>query len=382
MNVAANITGKANVINCSPTTILPNKDGIPKTMNELKIFEPRNILKKACKQAAELGFTMNVGPELEFFLFKKKPLSEIRAEGLTPHDSTGYFDLAPSDAAADIRAEILHALEAMGIEVEMSHHEVGPGQHEIDFRYDDAVKTADNAITLKQVIKTIAHKHGLHATFMPKPLVGENGSGMHTHQSLADKNTGHNLFHGEGTYNLSEVARSYLAGIIKHIRPLSAVMSPTVNSYKRLVPGYEAPVYVAWGQRNRSALIRIPRAFAGRTQATRIELRCPDPTCNPYLAFACMLKSGLDGVKNKLVPPEPFEQSLYELPDEERMAKGIPTLPHTLGEALEELKQDAVLKEALGEHAFNAFIKAKTAEWDEFRLQVSHWEMEKYYKHF
>ena len=340
--------------------------------------DPRYILKKAMHEAAQLGFFMQAGPELEFFLFKPRE----PGKDLEPHDNTGYFDFAPRDAAVAVRGEIVKALEAMGMEVEMSHHEVAPGQHEIDFRFSNAVKTADNAITLKQVVKTIAHHHGLHATFMPKPLFGQNGSGMHTHQSLADINTGKNVFPGDGLYGLSDIARHYVGGVLKHIRSLSAVIAPTVNSYKRLVPGYEAPVYIAWGQRNRSALIRIPRAFPGRTQAIRIEVRCPDPSSNPYLAFAVMLKAGLDGIKNKIAPPSPIEKNLYHLEEEERRALGVSTLPQTLGEALEELKKSNIAKETLGPHAFPAFLEAKQKEWDAFRLQVTPWELDQYYEAF
>lgn len=339
--------------------------------------DPRYILKKTMQEAEQMGFTLNVGPELEFFIFKKKD-----GEKLIPHDTSAYFDFAPKDAAASIRSDIFHALKAMGIYVEMSHHEVGPGQHEIDFKYDDALRTADNAITFKHVVKTIAKNNNLHATFMPKPLVGENGSGMHTHLSLADKNTGENLFHGDSQLNLSELGQQFVAGLIKHIQALSAIMSPTVNSYKRLVPGYEAPVYVCWGQKNRSALIRVPRVFAGRKQATRIELRCPDTSCNPYLAFAVMLKAGLEGIKHKMVPPPPVEEDVYQFSKKDLESKNIPVLPQTLGHALNKLEKDEIIKDALGLHAYQAFMRAKKAEWDEFRLQVTDWEINKYYDNY
>lgn len=336
--------------------------------------DPRYILKKALDEAEEMGFEYNTGPELEFFLFKKengklKPL---------PHDTAGYFDLT-TDEAIDIRSEMHHALTAFGIDVEALHHEVAEGQHEIDFKYGPALKTADNAITLRFVLKAIAQRHGLHATFMPKPIAGVNGSGMHVHQSMFYKDTGKNAFFDESAeYMLSDVAKSYIAGILAHIKGICAITDPTVNSYKRLVPGYEAPVYLSWARVNRSALIRIPRYSKGKSQATRCEVRCPDPSSNPYLAFAAMLKAGLDGIKNKMTPPAPVEEDLYEFSDEKLASKNIDTLPSTLGEAIAELQKDPLAKEALGEHTFEKYIEAKTAEWDGFRLFVSQWELDQY----
>jgi len=336
--------------------------------------DPRYILKKAIAEAEEMGYEFNTGPELEFFLFKKdngslKPL---------PHDKAGYFDLT-TDEAIDIRREMHHALTAFGIDVEALHHEVAEGQHEIDFKYGPALKTADNSVTLRFVLKAIAQRHGLHATFMPKPIAGINGSGMHVHQSLFYKETGKNAFFDEkAEYMLSDVAKSYIAGILAHIKGICAITSPTVNSYKRLVPGYEAPVYLSWARVNRSALIRIPRYSKGKSQATRCEVRCPDPTSNPYLAFAAMLKAGLDGIKKNMTPPKPVEEDLYEFSDEKLAAMKIDTLPATLGAAVLELQKDPVAKEALGEHTYGKYIEAKNAEWDGYRLYVSQWELDKY----
>jgi len=336
--------------------------------------DPRYILKKVIAEAEAMGFEYNTGPELEFFLFKKengdlKPL---------PHDKAGYFDLT-TDEAIDIRREMHHALTAFGIDVEALHHEVAEGQHEIDFKYGPALKTADNAITLRFVLKAIAQRHGLHATFMPKPIAGVNGSGMHVHQSLFFKETGKNAFFDEtAEYMLSDVAKSYIAGILTHMKGICAITSPLVNSYKRLVPGYEAPVYLSWARVNRSALVRIPRYSKGKSQATRCEVRCPDPTSNPYLAFAVMLTAGLDGIKNKMVPPKPVEEDLFEFSDEKLVTMNIDTLPATLGTAIEELQKSPIARAALGKHTFGKFIEAKKAEWDGFRLYVSQWEIDKY----
>jgi glutamine synthetase len=336
--------------------------------------DPRYILKKAIAEAEEMGYEFNTGPELEFFLFKKdngklKPL---------PHDTAGYFDLT-TDEAIDIRSEMHHALTAFGIDVEALHHEVAEGQHEIDFKYGPALKTADNAITLRFVLKAIAQRHGLHATFMPKPIAGVNGSGMHVHQSMFDKETGKNVFFDENAeYMLSDVAKSYIAGILANIQGICAITDPTVNSYKRLVPGYEAPVYLSWARVNRSALIRIPRYSKGKSQATRCEVRCPDPSSNPYLAFAAMLKAGLDGIKKNMTPPEPVEEDLYEFSDEKLASKNISTLPSTLGEAIAMMQESDIAKETLGAHTFGKYIEAKTAEWDGFRLFVSQWELDQY----
>lgn len=344
-------------------------------MPDGKPFEgaPRNILKNVMAEAEDMGFTFNTGPELEFFLFQSngdcvKPM---------PHDKGGYFDLS-MDLAYGVRRDMILALERLGITVEMSHHEVAEGQHEIDFKYGPAVSTADNAISLKYAFKAIAHMHGLHATFMPKPIYGVNGSGMHVHQSLFN-NKGENVFYdADDKYKLSETARSYIAGQLDALRGISAVLAPTVNSYKRLVPGYEAPVYICWGQRNRSALIRVPRYSPGREKATRAELRCPDPSCNPYLAFAVMLKAGLNGIKNKMEPPEAVEEDVYEFDDAKLEEKYIKTLPGSLGEALDEMKNSSVAKEALGEHAYRQFIRNKTAEWNAYRTAVTDWELDRY----
>jgi len=337
--------------------------------------DPRFILKKIMKEAEGMGFLYNVGPELEFFLFRQNGVSP------DPHDSAGYFDFAPRDLATDVRRDVVFALESMGIEVEMSHHEVAIGQHEIDFKYGNALKTADNAITFKHAVKSIAHKHGLHATFMPKPIFGENGSGMHVHQSLFDTKTGKNVFFdANDRYKLSWIAKSFIAGQLEHVRAMCPITAPTVNSYKRLVPGYEAPVYLCWAQINRSALIRIPRYSEGREQSTRAELRCPDPSCNPYLAFAVMLAAGLDGIKNKKQPPGPVEENVYEFDKEKLKEKGIGTLPHSLWQALEELEKDDVIKNALGNSFYERYIEIKKAEWDAYRIQVTEWERKRYFE--
>lgn len=336
--------------------------------------DPRYILKKAMAEAKEMGYEFNTGPELEFFLFKKengnlKPL---------PHDTAGYFDLT-TDEAIIIRNEMHEALSAFGIYVEALHHEVAEGQHEIDFRYDNALTTADNAITLRFVLKAIAQKHDLHATFIPKPIAKINGSGMHTHMSLFSTETGKNVFFDESAeYMLSDVAKKFIAGILENIQGICAVTNPTVNSYKRLVPGYEAPVYLSWARINRSALIRIPRYSKGKSQATRCELRCPDPTCNPYLAFALMLKAGLAGIKKGLTPPEPVEEDLYHFTEADLAEKDIQTLPASLMEALEAMKVSSLAKEGLGEHTFGKYLEAKQAEWDEYNLSVSQWELDRY----
>lgn len=336
--------------------------------------DPRYILKKVMAEAEEMGFEYNTGPELEFFLFKKYN-GELRA---LPHDRAGYFDLT-TDEAQIIRRDMTVNLQKFGINIEALHHEVAEGQHEIDFRYGNALKTADHGITIRFVLKAVAQQHGLHATFMPKPIAGVNGSGMHVHQSFFDKETGKNaFFDANSEYKLSEVALQFIAGQLKHVKSMAAILSPTVNSYKRLVPGYEAPVYLSWARINRSALIRIPRYSKGKSQATRCELRCPDPSSNLYLVFAVMLKAGLDGIKNKLTPPEPVEEDLYDFSDEKLKELNIETLPATLGDAVEALRTSSLVKEALGEHTYEKYIEAKQAEWDEFRLYVSPWELDKY----
>jgi len=336
--------------------------------------DPRYILKNALAQAEKDGYVYNTGPELEFFLLKKEN-GRITSD---PHDVGSYFDFSPRDLASDVRRDIIFALEDMGMEVEMSHHEVGPGQHEIDVRFADALTSADNVITLKYTIKAIAQNYDLHATFMPKPIFGVNGSGMHTHQSLFDKK-GKNVFYNtKDKYKLSKLAYSFVAGQLEHARALSAIVAPTVNSYKRLVPGYEAPVYICWAQINRSALIRIPKYSPGRENSTRAELRCPDPSCNPYLAFAAMLRGGLDGIKRNLTPPEPVEEDVYEFDDAKLKKLKIQTLPESLKEAMEELEKDGILRDTLGAHAFENLKKATKAIWNEYKIQITDWEINRY----
>ena len=338
--------------------------------------DPRCILKKTMKEAEDMGFIYNVGPELEFFLFKKNNGEKITTDA---HDAAGYFDFAPRDLAWDVRRDIVFSLQSLGIEVEMSHHEVAIGQHEIDFKYNNALRTADNAITLKLAVKSIAHKYGLHASFMPKPIFGENGSGMHTHQSLFDIKANQNaFFDAKDKYKLSKIAKSFIAGQLEHVKAMCPIMAPTVNSYKRLVPGYEAPVYICWAQINRSALIRIPRYSEGREQSTRAELRCPDPSCNPYLAFAVMLKTGLDGIKKKKEPPMPVEENVYHFDDDHLKKLNISTLPYSLWDALKELEKDDIVKEALGKMFYERYIQIKKAEWDSYRIQVTDWELKRY----
>lgn len=339
--------------------------------------DPRNILKRQLEEARKLGYIFNTGPELEFFLFQKNGQGEWAP---IPHDNAGYFDQT-TDLGLQIRRMMAFALDEMGIEVEALHHEVAEGQHEIDFKYSNALHTADNAISFKLTLKAIAQRMGLLATFMPKPIFGINGSGMHVHQSLAHLETGENHFYDADSkyYGLSELATQYLAGQLKHIRAMNAIMNPTVNSYKRLVVGYEAPVNAAWGQRNRSALIRIPRvAPAMASKATRCELRCPDPSSNPYLTFAVMLAAGLDGIKKKMKAPAPVEENLWELTSEEMQAREIHTVAGNLKEALDALRDDEVIRGALGEHFFSKFYEAKVAEWDRYRIAISKWEIDEY----
>ncbi|KAB8138817.1 type I glutamate--ammonia ligase [Gracilibacillus oryzae] len=333
---------------------------------------PRYNLKRNLKKAEELGFTsFNIGTEPEFFLFK---LDEKGEPTLELNDKGGYFDLAPTDLGENCRRDIVLELEEMGFEIEASHHEVAPGQHEIDFKYSQAIKHADDIQTFKLVVKTIARKHGLHATFMPKPLFGVNGSGMHCNMSLFKDKT--NTFLDEnGPLQLSETAYQFIAGIIKHALSFTAVTNPTVNSYKRLVPGYEAPCYVAWSGANRSPLIRVP---ASRGLSTRVEVRSVDPAANPYLALSVLLAAGLDGIENKLEAPKAVDRNIYIMDKEEREANGIVDLPATLADALEELKKDEIIIEALGEHLFEHFIESKEIEWDMFRTQVHPWEREQY----
>ncbi len=335
--------------------------------------DPRRILRRIVEETKQRGYTYYTGVELEFYLFTPDN-GRIHP---APHDVGGYFDFSPRDEAGLVRQDITRALEDMGMEVEMIHHEVGPGQHEIDFKYADALTSADNALTFRYTVKAIAQRHGLYATFMPKPMYGRAGSGMHTHQSLFKD--GQNLFYqASDPYRLSPLAYSFMAGQLQHARALAAVVAPTVNSYKRLVPGFEAPVYVCWAQINRSALIRIPRYSPGRESSTRLELRCPDPSCNPYLAFAAMLAAGLKGVDDGLAAPAPTEEDVFHW-DAERLAQaGIATLPGSLQEALTELAADEVVKGALGSHAYEAFDRAKREEWDEYRTRVTEWEVERY----
>jgi glutamine synthetase len=334
--------------------------------------DPRGILKKALKEAEEMGFSaMNVGPEPEFFLFKTDEKGNPTTE---TNDQGGYFDLAPMDLGENCRREIVLTLEEMGFEIEASHHEVAPGQHEIDFKYADAIKAADQIQTFKLVVKTVARQHGLHATFMPKPLFGMNGSGMHCHQSLFIGNE--NAFYDErDKIGLSNVARQYMAGVLRHARSFAAITNPTVNSYKRLVPGYEAPCYVAWSASNRSPMIRIP---ASRGLSTRVEVRNPDPAANPYLALAVMLAAGLDGIKNKMQLPPPTDRNIYVMSEEEREQQGIPSLPESLKIALNELLRNDVVCNALGDHALAHFFELKEIEWDIYRTQVHSWERDQY----
>ncbi len=338
--------------------------------------DPRFILKTVLKEAAELGFEYNVGPELEFFLFRRENGRLVPL----PHDNGSYFDLN-TDQAYEIRRDMSIALQQFSINVEASHHEVALGQHEIDFRYADALTTADSGTTMRFVLKAVAQKYGLHATFMPKPITGINGSGMHVHQSLFRE--GKNIFfHESDRYNLSPTAYHFIAGQLAHAKAMSAVLCPTVNSYKRLVPGYEAPVYLCWGHTNRSALIRVPRYSKGKGQSTRCELRCPDPSCNLYLAFAVMLKAGLDGIKNKMEPPPAIEENLYHFDDRKLEEKKIDTLPDSLWHAIKELKKDSIMREALGVHAYQKYVEAKTREWDSYKIQVTPWEIERYLEQY
>jgi glutamine synthetase len=341
---------------------------------EGKPFEgdPRNNLRRVLKEMEELGFTnFNLGPEPEFFLFK---LDQKGEPTLELNDQGGYFDLAPTDLGENCRRDIVLELEEMGFEIEASHHEVAPGQHEIDFKYADALTACDQIQTFKLVVKTIARKHGLYATFMPKPLFGVNGSGMHCNLSLF-KNGVNAFYEPTGNLELSDTARQFIAGILKHAPNFTAVTNPTVNSFKRLVPGYEAPCYVAWSARNRSPLIRIP---ASRGLSTRVEVRSVDPAANPYLAMAVLLKAGLDGIKNKLTPPAPVDRNIYVMSKDERLEEGIIDLPATLAQALDNLRSDEVIVSGLGEHIFEHFVEAKEIEWDMFRTVVHQWERDQY----
>lgn len=336
---------------------------------------PRNNLKRVLQEANDLGYNLQVGPEAEFFLF----LSDEKGHATTQtQDEAGYFDLAPIDLGENARRDMDTTLEEMGFEIEASHHEVAPGQHEIDFKYGDALHVADAIMTFKLVVRSIAQRHGLHASFMPKPIFGINGSGMHTHQSLFKD--GQNAFYDpNGLDQLSETARYYMGGILKHARSFAAITNPTVNSYKRLVPGYEAPVNIAWSGANRSCLVRVP---ARRGVGTRIEVRNPDPTCNPYLALGVMLKAGLDGIKNKIEPPAAVDRNIYKMEDAERVALGIGTLPGNLLEAMHELDQSELVKGALGNHIYEKFRQGKMEEWNEYNIQVTPWEVGSYLTKF
>jgi glutamine synthetase len=332
--------------------------------------DPRYVLKRNVKRAADMGYTCYVGPELEYFYFQN-------AEGTRPLDQGGYFDLTPPDVASDLRRETVLTLEQMGIVVEYSHHEGAPSQHEIDLRYTDALTMADNVMTYRIVVKQIAQKHGVYATFMPKPILGVNGSGMHVHMSLfkGDRNA---FFDKDDSYHLSKVGKCFLAGLLRHAAEITAVTSQWVNSYKRLIPGYEAPVYITWARRNRSDLIRIPEYQPGREKAARIELRSPDPACNPYLAFSVMLAAGLEGIEKKYPLPEPAEENAFEMKPEERERRGIGTLPGSLAEAIQLTEGSEVVKKALGDHVFHTFIQNKRIEWDNYRAQVTDYELKRY----
>ncbi len=332
--------------------------------------DPRYVLKRALQKAEKLGYTFYVGPELEYFFFKDSKDTGILDEG-------GYFDLTPLDVASDLRRDIINDLQSMGIPVEYSHHEVAPSQHEIDLRYADALTMADNAMTYRLTVKEVALQHGVYATFMPKPIFGKNGSGMHTHQSLFRGSR--NAFYDPGDkYHLSAEGKSYIAGLLRHAREICAIVAQWVNSYKRLVPGYEAPVYVSWARRNRSALIRVPMYKPGKEKATRAEFRCPDPACNPYLAFAVMLMAGLKGMEGKYELPEPVEENIFEFDEEERLKHGISSLPGSLAEAIAEAEKSELVRETLGEHMFGKFIANKKVEWDRYRTWVTDYEKEKY----
>ncbi len=333
--------------------------------------DPRYVLRRAIAEGTKLGYAMYAGAEAEFFLFRRNGQPSVEL-----HDRGGYFDLNPLDQGEETRAAIVVALEKMGFEVEAAHHEVAHSQHEIDFRYADVLKTADNIVTFRFVVKTIAMLHGLHATFMPKPIAKINGSGMHTHISLF-KN-GKNIFYDpKDDYNLSETARQFLAGLVEHIAAITALANPLVNSYKRLVPGYEAPVNISWARINRSALIRVPASNTPEV-STRLELRSPDPSCNPYLAYAAILVAGLDGIRRKLRAPEAVEENIYKLTQAQRQERGIGSLPGSLAEALQALKRDEVIKAALGQHIVDKYIEAKEEELQEYQLAVTPWELEHY----
>ena len=359
--------------------ILPWKDRVARMICDVYcadgktpfLGDPRNVLKKVIKEAADMGYTFNVGPECEFFLFQ---LDEEGNPTTKTGDVAGYFDMGPSDQGEQCRRDICLALEEMGFEIEASHHEVAQGQHEIDFRFDEALKTADNVVTFKHVVKTYARRHGLHATFMPKPVYGINGSGMHTNMSLMKD--GKNAFYDpDAELGLSETAMHFIAGVLKHVKAITAVANPLVNSYKRLVPGYEAPVYIAWSASNRSSLIRVP---AARGMGTRIELRSPDPSCNPYLEMALCLAAGLDGIKQNLAAPAGTNKNIFAMSSKELEAEGIDSLPGSLEEAMVEFQKDPFIKETLGEHVYEKYLEGKLREWRHYRNKVTGWEIDNY----
>jgi glutamine synthetase len=332
--------------------------------------DPRCVLKRNLERAAKIGLNMFVGPELEYFYFKNSKEPIVLDKG-------GYFDLTPLDLATDYRRETVFALEKMGIRVEYSHHEVAPSQHEIDLRFSEALAMADNVMTYKLVVKEIAQHFGVYATFMPKPIFGENGSGMHTHQSLFKGNS-NAFFDADSKYDLSDLAKSYIAGQLRHSREICSIFAQSVNSYKRLVPGYEAPVYIAWARRNRSALIRVPMYQPGKELATRMEYRAADPVCNPYLTFAVMLAAGLEGVEKGYELPDPLEQNIYKMTESERLKLGVDSLPASLGEAIAETQKSDLVRRTLGDHVFERFIALKKQEWDDYRIQVTPYEIEKF----
>jgi len=332
--------------------------------------DPRYVLKRNLDRAAKMGYTMYVGPELEFFYFKDGNGTEVLDQG-------GYFDLTPLDLATPYRRDTIFALESMGITVEYSHHEVAPSQHEIDLRYADALAMADNVMTYRLAVKQIAQEHGVHATFMPKPIYGENGSGMHTHQSLF-KGSENAFFSVDDDYHLSDVAKSYIAGILIHAPEITIVLNQWINSYKRLVPGYEAPVYITWSRRNRSALVRVPMYKPGKETATRVELRSPDPACNPYLAFSVMLAAGLEGIEKGYELPAEASNNIYEMTDKERKNAGITTLPADLYEAIKIAEESSLLRKALGDHVYEYLLRNKKAEWDAYKAQVTEYELKRY----
>jgi glutamine synthetase len=332
--------------------------------------DPRYVLRRVLKRAADKGYTFYVGPELEYFYFESNGAPKIIDKG-------GYFDARPLDMGSDLRSETVFALQDIGIQIEYSHHEVAPSQHEIDIRFDEGLKMADKTMTLRLVVKEIARRNGFYATFMPKPIFGENGSGMHTHQSLfeGERNA---FFDANDPYHLSGIGRSYIAGILRHAREMAAITNQWVNSYKRLVPGYEAPVYVSWARRNRSSMVRVPMYKPGKEKATRIEFRSPDPCCNPYLAFAVMLAAGIKGIEENYPLPKPVEEDIYEMDETARERAGIDSLPGNLFEAIHEVEKSELVRETLGDHIFDKFIENKKIEWDSYRTHVSQYEIEKY----